>query len=51
MKIILHSVFQKYADFLIIRLEKTDNQLEFDTLFNQALYLDTLASSFGIDLQ
>ena len=51
MKRILQHLFQGYANSLISRLERTDKQEEFEALFSQALYLDWIAYSFGVELK
>jgi hypothetical protein len=40
MKRIIEKVTQRYADFLISRLELSNSKEEFETWFTLALYLD-----------
>lgn len=37
---VIKKIAQKYADFLIDRLEQSTDQQEFEMWFTQALYLD-----------
>lgn len=44
-------LLQKYANFLIERLDASKDDKEFEMWFNQALYLDLFSSNRGIELE
>ena len=50
MKRIIEKVTQRYADFLISRLELSNSDEEFETWFTMALYLDLYCTNKGIYL-
>jgi len=50
MKEIIKKVTQRYADFLISRLELSNSDEEFETWFTMSLYLDLYCTNRGIYL-
>ncbi len=50
MKRIIKKVTQRYADFLISRLELSNSNEEFETWFTIALHLDLYCTNRGIYL-
>lgn len=50
MKIYLKYLLQKYANFLVTRLEVCKDQKEFDIWFQQALFLESFCQSIGVEL-
>jgi hypothetical protein len=50
MKRIIEKVSQRFADFLISRMEQSIVKEEFETWFTMALYLDLYCTNKGIYL-